>query len=75
MKSVCIDKRYIIGCADIDLGMQMTKAGWECAMLTIPDWYAINYKGGSRQYVDTRYNMTIVNKSIKLFKKKWGHNL
>jgi len=70
-----IDKKYIIGCADIDLGMQMTKAGWECAMITIPNWYAINVKGGANIYNSTRYDRTIIKESAARFQRKWGHKL
>lgn len=70
-----IDKEYKIGCADIDFGMQMTKAGWECAMLTIPEWFAVNVKGGSYDYNKIRYNRLIIAESAGRFQNKWGYKL
>jgi len=69
------DPEYKIGCADIDLGMQMNEVGWKMAMLTIPKWYAVNCKGGNNQYVSTRYNMNIIKKSAARFYDKWGWKL
>lgn len=69
------DKHYFIGCADIDLGMQMAKAGWKCGMITIPGWHAANIKGGEEAYEKVRYNEKTIEKSIERFKEKWGYEL
>lgn len=67
-----LDNQYYIGCADIDFGLQMTKAGWKMGMLALPDYKATNWKGGDHKYGKTRYNKKIIAKSRERFLKKWN---
>lgn len=70
-----IDNRYTIGCADIDLGLQMNKAGWKMGCMAIPEIYAMNKKGGCSTYNATRTDPKIVKNSVKLFQQKWNQKL
>ena len=70
-----LDYNYYIGCADIDFGLQVHKAGWKMGMLAIPGYMAKNKKGGDRLYNQTRTSTSIIRKSVKRFWDKWGQKL
>lgn len=72
---IMIDNKYYIGCADIDLGLQITHSGWELGILALPGFKAENQKGGDKDYMKTRYNKHIIKKSVERFQNKWGWKL
>ena len=68
-----IDSDYKLGQWDLDLFLQARSVGWKIVNYqSFNGMKAINNWGGSKEYRVGRMNRTEINKSIKLFKQKWG---
>lgn len=70
------DKEYTIGCGDYDLCMQIRQSGWKIGVLNVPQLKSLNdNKANTKEYRQMRYNRKTIDKSVILFKKKWGLDL
>jgi len=68
-----LDPKYFVGWGDIDFCLQMRKAGWKLAILTIPGYTAFNDTQGSpKEYKKIRNNVKYARNSAERFRKKWG---
>jgi len=67
-----LDQNYYIGWGDFDFCLQMKEARWKSAILSIPQLNAWNDGGGPPEYMKTRYNRNITQRSRDYFIQKWG---
>jgi hypothetical protein len=71
-KTSMVDSNYGVGLWDYDLCMQLRSRGWKLALLTDPNLVAHNDGGGSKEYLEGRYNKEVVANSFTRFQSKWG---
>ena len=68
-----VDPKYLLGQWDLDLFLQVRSIGWKIVNYkAFAGMRAINNWGGSKEYREGRMNRKKINKSIRLFKRKWG---
>ena len=66
------DDRYRIGGVDVDMAWQMTQMGIRSILMVDPRGRHDFANCSPNEYVKVRWNPDEINRSGKLFKKKWG---
>lgn len=66
------DPQFIIGLVDWDFSLSMRDNGWRLGLICDDRYKPINdTSGNTREYVDGRWDSSVIEKSKAIFKRKW----